>query len=46
MLNPFDSLFPALSVIFAVNETVPAVVGMPEITPFVERLKPAGKLPL
>ena len=37
---------PALLVAFTVKLEVPAEVGVPDITPAVERLNPAGRLPL
>jgi len=36
----------AESVTRAVNVDVPAVVGVPEITPVLEMLRPAGSVPL
>ena len=46
MLNAFVAVLFAASVTCTVNDTVPAVVGVPEITPVDEaRLNPAGKAP-
>ena len=46
MLNAFVAVLFAASVTFTVNETVPAVVGVPEITPVeAARLNPAGNVP-
>ena len=46
MLNAFVAVLFAASVTFTVNDTVPAVVGVPEITPVdATRLSPAGNAP-
>ena len=45
ILNAFVAL-PALLVAFTVKLEVPAAVGVPEITPDAESVKPLGKLPL
>ena len=46
MLNAFVAVLFAASVTFTVNDTVPAVVGVPEITPVDEtKLNPAGSVP-
>jgi hypothetical protein len=46
MLNAFVAALFAASVTLTVNETVPAVVGVPEITPVdAARLSPAGNVP-
>jgi hypothetical protein len=46
MLNGIVAVLFAASVTFTVNETVPAVVGVPEITPVdATRLNPAGNVP-
>jgi hypothetical protein len=46
ILNAFVPVLFAASVTCTVNETVPAVVGVPEITPVVAtRLNPAGSAP-
>ena len=46
MLNAFVPLLFAASVTCIVNDTVPAVVGVPEITPVdATRLNPAGNVP-
>ena len=46
MLNAFVAVLFAASVTFTVNDTVPAVVGVPEITPVdATTLKPTGNVP-
>ena len=46
ILNAFVAVLFAASVTFTVNDTVPAVVGVPEITPVeAVRLNPAGNVP-
>ena len=46
MLNAFVAVLFAASVTCTVNDTVPAVVGVPEITPSMRpKLNPAGKAP-
>jgi hypothetical protein len=46
MLNALVAVLLAASVTFTVNDTVPAVVGVPEITPVdATRLNPAGNAP-
>jgi hypothetical protein len=46
MLNAFVAVLFAASVTFTVNDTVPAVVGVPEIKPVdATRLNPAGNVP-
>jgi hypothetical protein len=47
MLKAFVAVLFAASVTFTVNNTVPAVVGVPEITPVeATRLNPAGNVPV
>jgi hypothetical protein len=47
ILSAFVAVLLAASVIFTVNEMVPAVVGVPEITPAeAARLNPAGNVPV
>ena len=46
MLNAFVAVLFAASVTFTVIDTVPAVVGVPEITPVDEtKVSPAGSVP-
>jgi hypothetical protein len=46
MLNAIVPVLFAASVTFTVNDTVPAVVGVPEMTPVeATRLSPAGRVP-
>jgi hypothetical protein len=46
ILNVFVAVLFAASVTFTVNDTVPAVVGVPEIKPVgATRLNPAGSVP-
>jgi hypothetical protein len=45
MLSPFDAETFVASVTRAVNEKVPAVVGVPERLPLALRDTPPGKLP-
>ena len=45
IVNAFVPAFPLLSLASTVNDAVCAVVGVPEITPALERISPAGNAP-